>query len=270
MADNKGSNNDRKTIEHYGLKRVPENLGPSDAEFAEKYIGPLTDDWEAYMVKSPRSSSSSGSDPEEWDNLHSYVLSLSQQAYMISFVALTRGEHLGAERLTEMRFHEMIIDNIRAAAATAAAEAVPNEAGGSNDANSTTGRTRLPNIRWIGARMIIHEGAADSIRAVFEQAGTDVLDRGTVEVTPADGARFSACFDGNPLARSVRSLTQHHAAEMGGAFIKRFIFIAEGNEFGQPRLHMLVELGWPTAAADLKPRPAPIPLFSCGGVIKMT
>lgn len=252
MVDSKGSENGRKTVEHYGLRRVPEELDPMDVEFAEKYIGPLADDWEAHAVELPRNSSSSRSNPEEWDNLHSYALSLSQQAYMISFATLTKGEHLGAERLTEMRFREMIIDNVRAAA------------GRMNDANGdTTGR--IPKMRWIGSRLVIHEGAADSIRAVFEHAGTDVLDRGVVEVTPADGRRFSACFDGNPLARSVRSLTQHHAAETGGAFIRRFVFIAEGNEFGQPRLHMLVELGWPPAPAGLKPRPAPLRPLGCGG-----
>lgn len=221
MGDNSQSKNGRKTIEDYGLHRVPAaNYSNVWASFIDLDFDPSASDWKSYQILLPRENSSGAKD---WKELTSYAVSLSQQAYVTFYASLAVGEDIGAPRLTQMRYHEMAADNIRAA--------------GGDDA--------LKTVRWLCFWSIINAYAGDAIQEVFRRAGKDIADPGVVEVTPADGPGFAACFEANPFTRGVHSFLRHYAGDTGGAFIKRFIFISEGD----PELHMITELGRPPASS---------------------
>lgn len=217
------SKNDRKTVEDFGLKRISASFEPIDVSFGRRFFNPNASDWQANSILVPET----GRSMDRWHRLNSYALSLSQQAYIIFDVKTTSEEKIGSRRLTDMRAREMFIDNMRAAS------------GGSDEA--------LKTVKWLGGDMIISAVATKSIEDAFLRAGTTIgKTDAVVEVTPADGPGFAACFENNPLTSVVRSVLRNHAKEMGNAFIKRFIFITHGSDpFGDPILSIIAELGRP-------------------------
>lgn len=65
---------------------------------------------------------------------------------------------------------------------------------------------------WLGGNLIVNGYANETIRRVFERAGS--LREGIVEITPDDGPVFVACVEGNPFGRGVVSPLGHHAEEL--------------------------------------------------------
>lgn len=159
-----------------------------------------------------------------------YSYSRAADAYITHYIWLTDGEDTAAPRFTEMRYRDMIIDNIVAS-------------GG-----------RPESLRWLGVHNIINESATLSINRLFILNGMRTRDTGIVIVRPGD-PRFEECRVSNPFLRGQGRLLEHSADPTGGAFIKQVIFVSEGFYSGAtmtsslgaeyPRLHMITEFDRP-------------------------
>ncbi|RYP32146.1 hypothetical protein DL767_005382 [Monosporascus sp. MG133] len=238
MTNNKLPADERKTVEDYGLRREPLPLDPNDLNYMEPYLGPGPYNWQSYVILPPqRDEETTGREDDEGDEedpgLNWYAISPPHEAYSTMYVKLTSGDQIGAERLTEMQYRDMVIDNVRAAGADMRA------------------------IRFLGTWSIQNRPARTAITEVFRRAGRDVLARGVVEVTPEDGPAFLECIRNNLFARGQQALLERHAQETGGAFVERFVFVSEGYDAPpgsnaeippyEPRLHMVTELGRPSS-----------------------
>ncbi|RYP78130.1 hypothetical protein DL770_006920 [Monosporascus sp. CRB-9-2] len=239
MTNNKLLADERKTVKDYGLRREPFPLGPNDVSYMEPYLGPGPYNWQSYVILPPQTDEETTEmeddedDDEEDLGLNWYAISLSHEAYSTMYVKLTNGDQVGAQRLTEMQYRDMVIDNVRAA-------------GGDMRA-----------IRFMGTWSIQNLPARTAITEVFRRAGRDVLAHGVVEVTPENGPAFLECVRSNPFARGQQALLERHAQETGGAFVERFVFVSEGYDVPpggnakippyEPRLHMVTELGRPSS-----------------------
>ncbi|RYP70459.1 hypothetical protein DL769_004948 [Monosporascus sp. CRB-8-3] len=238
MMNHKLLADERKTVEDYGLRRGPFPLDPNDLNYMEPYLGQEPYNWQSYMIlplQTDEETKGSEDDVDEKEDLglNWYAISLSHEAYSTMYVKLTNGDQIGAERLTEMQYRDMVIDNVRAA-------------GGDMRA-----------IRFLGTWSIQHRPARAAIAEAFRRAGRDILARGVVEVTPEDGPAFLECVRNNPFARGQQALLERHAQETGGAFVERFVFVSEGYDAPpgssaeippyEPRLHMVTELGRPSS-----------------------
>ncbi|RYP06722.1 hypothetical protein DL764_002974 [Monosporascus ibericus] len=235
---NKLSADKCKTVKDYGLRREPFPLDPNDISYMEPYLSPGPYDWQSYMILLPQRDEETTEreqdedDEEEDPGLNWYVISLSHEAYSTMYVKLTNSDQIGAQRLAEMLYRDMIIDNVGAAGAD------------------------MRPIRFLGTWSIQNRPARTAITEVFQRAGRDLLARGVVEVTPEDGPVFLECVQNNPLARGQQAILERHPQETGGAFVERFVFVSEGydaplggsteNPPYEPRLHMVTELGQPS------------------------
>lgn len=222
---NKGPNNGM-AIEDYGLLRVQNPCDLDALVIMSAFLDNLPFDWQSYGILLPQSRRG---DVETGLQVNTYAISLSEQAYVTTFVKLTETEEIGSRRLTEMQYRDMVVDNVRAA-------------GGD-----------MSQLRFLGVVMILNETARASIRRVFASVGKNYWSRGTVEVTPADNPReFKECLMNNPFARGQQSMIKRRAGDIGDAFIESFIFVSEGYDrrpgddtdspYGQPRLHMVTRL----------------------------
>lgn len=157
-------------------------------------------------------------------NLYSY--SPSANAYITQYIWLTKGEAVAAPRYTEMRWRDMIVDNIVAS-------------GGRPEA-----------LRWLGVHNIINDGATQSIEKLFALHDMQTVDSGIVVLRPGDPS-FEECRASNPFLRGQGRLLEHSADPTGGAFIKQVILISDGfypgathtSSLGEedPQLHMITE-----------------------------
>ncbi|RYO86837.1 hypothetical protein DL766_005665 [Monosporascus sp. MC13-8B] len=238
MTDNKLPADERKTVEDYGLRREPLPLDPNDLNYMEPYLGQGPYNWQSYVVLPPQTDEETtaredNEDDEEDPGLNWYAISLSHDAYATMYVKLTNGDQIGAQRLTEMQYQDMVVDNVWAA-------------GGDMRA-----------IRLLGTWSVQNMPARTAITEAFRRVGRDILVRGVVEVTPEDGPAFLECVRNNPFARGQQALLERHAQEASGAFVERFIFVSEGYDAPpsgntgippyEPRLHMVTELGRPSS-----------------------
>lgn len=161
-------------------------------------------------------------------NFYSY--SQSTNAYITHYIWLTENEEVASPRFTEMRYRDMIIDNIVAA-------------GGRPEA-----------LRWLGVHNIINECATKSIEKLFDMNNMRTMETGVVILRPGDPS-FEECRASNPFLRGQGRLLEHSADPTGGAFIKQVMFISEGFYPGatptsslgaaEPRLHMITEFDRP-------------------------
>ncbi|RYP71510.1 hypothetical protein DL771_004765 [Monosporascus sp. 5C6A] len=238
MTNNKLSADERNTVEDYGLRREPLPLDPNHLNYMEPYLGQGPYNWQSYVILPPQTDKETTEREDDEDNeedpgLNWYAISLSHKAYSTMYVKLTNGDQVGAQRLTEMQYRDMVIDNVRAAGSDMRA------------------------IRFLGIWSIQNRPARTAITEVFRRAGRDVLARGAVDVTPADGPAFLECVRNNPFARGQQALLERHAQETGGAFVERFVFVSEGYDAPpggnteippyEPRLHIVTELGRPSS-----------------------
>ncbi|RYP36500.1 hypothetical protein DL768_010933 [Monosporascus sp. mg162] len=239
MTNNKLSPDERKTVSDYGLRREPFPLGPDDLNYMEPYLGLGPYNWQSYMILPLQTDEDATEREDDEDDegedpgLNWYAISLSHEAYSTMYVKLTNGDQIGAQRLTEMQYRDMVIDNVRAAGADMRA------------------------IRFLGTWSIQNLPARTAIAEVFRRVGRDILARGVVEVTREDGPAFLECVRNNPFARGQQALLERHAQETGGAFVERFVFVSEGYDAPpggnaeippyEPRLHMVTELSRPSS-----------------------
>ncbi|CAJ2504334.1 Uu.00g117280.m01.CDS01 [Anthostomella pinea] len=161
--------------------------------------------------------------------LNIYFTSLSQCAYVTDTVGLEEGVPGEPDyiRLTEMRLHDMVVDNYLAA-------------GGD-----------LKTLRLVGVSLVKSTAAYHSIKKAFEDAGMTFLSEDFVEIKPGE-PNFEELAKGNPFTRSLLTLLRLYKEETGHAFIKRIVFISAGYDgptdpipIGQPELYMVTELGRP-------------------------
>ena len=182
-----------------------------------------------------------------------YAVSLDLCAYVVTSVFLTSGDGPFADRRTEMRHRDMMVDNYIAA-------------GGDPKT-----------WRWLGVASVLNGSAMRAFGATFEEKGMDFTEPCTLEFSPHDPdpatQRLVACNRDNQCVRGVESLVRRYGDElMGGARVKRFIFVSDGypdwikDELGNnsvlppgtanPDVHMLVEFfrpgeeGHPTPEAN--------------------
>ncbi|CAJ2502029.1 Uu.00g048820.m01.CDS01 [Anthostomella pinea] len=232
---------ERETIEDHRLLRRPHSDPSIDLEFIEPYLlGPKPHNWQCNTINAPP--------PDNHHQerlLNSYAVSLSEGAYVTICVALTDGDQPGAPRFTEMLYRDMTADNYRAAVA----------AGNHLD---------LQTLRFLGVKHVTHQKTRNVIEYIFTHAGMDWLSRGSrVEVTPqARDLDFELLMLSNPFTRGQVSLLRHYnySRKTGGsAYVKRVIFIsegydgpAEGRSRWQPMVHIVTELGRPSACETVE------------------
>ncbi|KAI8634331.1 hypothetical protein F5Y19DRAFT_208727 [Xylariaceae sp. FL1651] len=215
MADTNKGSSQRTTIEQHGLMRQSVPHYAQDTSFMERFIdtgshAKYNTSWSTFRINDVKG-----------EMLNWYAVSPSLQAYVTMCVGLVNGDQVDDERITLMRYRDMIVDNYLAA--------------GGN----------LETLRYIGTKSIINEPSRLAIENIHSQAGEDFSRAGVVEFLP----REKEFLDTDPFARGIQSLVLHYANDTGGARVKRFIFISEGLKLGMtspdlfnPSLHMVVEL----------------------------
>ena len=219
--------NKNKSIENYGLHRVEVACHVDEVAFMAPFLQRFPLDWECYAILLPQSLKG---DIETGLQINTYTTSISENAYATLYVKLTKDEAIGSERLTEMNYRDMVVDNVRAS-------------GGD-----------MRKIKVLGVGMILNDASRASIKRVFDALGKDILSRGNVVVTPEDNPQeFLECVTNNPFARGQQSMLKHRAADTGNAFIERFILMSDGYDcptghqdaipYGEPRLNMVTVLG---------------------------
>ncbi|KAI0911736.1 hypothetical protein F4823DRAFT_271277 [Ustulina deusta] len=100
-------------------------------------------------------------------------------SYVTTFVELTLGDEMSAERRTSMRYRDMMVDNYLAA-------------GGD-----------LKTWRCIGTNGISNEPTSFLIEECFLERGGDFTQPGSVEFLPND-EEFASVTLGNPFTRGIR------------------------------------------------------------------
>ncbi|KAI0868363.1 hypothetical protein GGS24DRAFT_217713 [Hypoxylon argillaceum] len=206
----------RQTISDFNLVRDIDKYATREVDFIEPYIeaiskGTSRASWAGYSV----------SDPDR--ELCYYIVSTSLKAYVTEAVFLTEGDEIDAERITLMRYRDMIVDNYLAA-------------GGD-----------LSTLRYIATKGIVNITTRGAFMLCFIKAGTDFTRAGTVEFLPTD-AGFDSAIMSNPFTRGIQALLRQYEKEMGGAKIKKFIFISMGLSptgamtVNSPVLHLVVEV----------------------------
>jgi hypothetical protein len=231
----------RPTIEDFHLTRVPWNVFYHEGiSFMDAYIDPDNTGagtWLPNSVCDPRRSQQSLGLQNHY-RLSMYAVSLDLRAYVVIAVFLTSGDGPNAERRTEMRHRDMVVDNYIAA-------------GGDPKT-----------WRWFSVVPVLNGSAIRAFGATFEEMGIDFTKPCTLEFSPHDpdpaAQRLVACNRDNQCVRGAESLVRHYGdVLMGGARVKRFIFVSEGypgwvkNELdnnsaffpgpANPDVHMLVE-----------------------------
>ncbi|KAI8955810.1 hypothetical protein F4801DRAFT_599049 [Xylaria longipes] len=210
----------RRTIIDYGLLRFDLYVERADLEFIEPYANPTGSDpvWAGYSVENEQNTISS-----------MFAVSTSLKVYVTMAVFLTLAENVGANRLTPMRLHEMIVDTYLAA-------------GGD-----------LKTLRFLGTKSIINTVTRDQVQRLFQRAGKDFTQPGSVEFRPGH-TEFASAILGNPFTRCANSLLRHNEIETGYAKIKRFIFLSKGLQPGdwaddqEPQINLVIELCRPDDA----------------------
>ncbi|KAI1169253.1 hypothetical protein F5B18DRAFT_646110 [Nemania serpens] len=234
------------TIQAFGLAREPTVWEPQDTAFIDPYIiladldnssrpaAPSTPEWRSFKITLPCSAVPAGtyapsSAPSGPVLLNGYAVSPSHHAYVTFFVQLMAPD---GTRLTGMRYRDMIADNYVTAASA-------------STSTSTSTSSTLSKLRWLGVANILNPSSRSNFVQIFRITGKDILARGSVEICPAvdlrsddngndkTGARHHLLSDlilHDPFASGVFALLRQRARDMGGAFVRRFIFISEGYE----------------------------------------
>ncbi|KAI0428774.1 hypothetical protein F5Y09DRAFT_278634 [Xylaria sp. FL1042] len=204
----------RPVVSQYDLPRSDFPTERIETEFMEPYVGNVV--WSGFHIR-----------PDS-DMYYSYAVSRRSNAYVIISVTLTRGDHIGAPRLTEMRHHDMMVDNYI-------------------DANGD-----LRTWRYIGVNEIVNDPTRIVIEKCFSNRGVDTRVPGLVELVPHN-SDFSCVTAQNPFTRGILRLLRKYETEMGKARMRRVIFISEGLVEGlEAKFHLVVELcrpgedGYPT------------------------
>jgi hypothetical protein len=216
MASSSKGTTSRRTIADYNLVRKIDKFMARKIPFVEPYIessdkSKFNDSWVGYSISNP--------DQE----LCYYSVSIPLKAYVTYSVFLTSDDEVGSERITRMRYRDMMADNYL-------------DAGGD-----------LTTLRYIATKDILNISTRELIMQCFKQAGKNVAQAETVEFLPKDAA-FDNTLMGNPFTRGIQGLLRQYEKEMGNAKIKRFIFISEGMRpdeevsLSSPALHIVVEL----------------------------
>ncbi|KAI0446661.1 hypothetical protein F4803DRAFT_559334 [Xylaria telfairii] len=219
------------TIEDFSLIRESTAWEPKDTSFIDPYLvyaslnesssprssPPSLPEWGSYKITLPQGSRS----PKL---LNGYAVSPSHHAYVTFCVQLLTSTD---ERLTDMRYRDMIADNYASV-------------------------SPLAKLRWLGVANILHKGSRANFTNIFRLAGRNIRARGEVEVHPAvdlsDTPELRGLLLNDPFTRGVFALLHSRAKELGHAFVRRFVFISEGYEgSGDPsplelRLNLVVEL----------------------------
>ena len=221
MANNVDQCKDRcKTVEDYGLLRTPHASDLEDLNFMQPYIGPGPYDWQEYSVWIP---SCFPNCVGKGTQLNQYAVSVTHAAHVNVFVGLTAGDLRGASRYSEMRYRDMLADNLCAAG------------------------TPLGSVRFLGTSLVANDPAREAIADAFQRAGKDVMARGVVHILAGDAAEYCECIERNPLARSHHNMAANH----GGVSVRRFVLISEGFDgppgsamfpYYEPKMHMVTEL----------------------------
>ena len=215
----------RRTVEYYGLYRITGASDLDDLNFILPYLGPGPYNWQEYSVWRPGHGKWK---IQEATQLNLYAVSATHHAHVTQYVKLTAGDQPGAPRISDMRYGDMLADNLRAAG-------IP-----------------LSSIQFLGTALIANKPARTAAAEAFERAGKNILSRGVVEIWAEDAQEYRLFIARNPLARSQHDMVRKHGG--GGAAtlsVRRFVLISEGYDgppnsaevpYYEPRMHMVTEL----------------------------
>ncbi|KAI1433234.1 hypothetical protein GGR50DRAFT_519166 [Xylaria sp. CBS 124048] len=182
---------ERKTIAHYGLRRETDFVAPLSVSFINPYADPGASaqrSWAGFKIRYPL------------DNMVEEINS-----------------NIGDERITPMRYRDIMVDNYLAA-------------GGD-----------LKTWRYIGVKGIINAPTITLIEQTFKQTGGDMFEAGSAEFLPSvDG--FLKTAHSSPFTRGVLRLLEEYKEETGHAKIKRFVFTSTGCGGTNAELHIMIEL----------------------------
>lgn len=209
-----------ETIGDHGLKRIRAPFDQDNVAFIEPYLSPAPYNWRSFEILAP-----------EQDNLslNEYTVSQSHKAYVTTWVRLTESEEIGSQRLSNIRYRDMVLDNLK------------------------TANCDLKTVQFLGIGLISNLSARASIKSMFADFGRHIKDEGSVLVTPDHQGLFLRCLKENVFARGQEHMFGGRAlAETNGAFIKSFRFISHGRTPGDDtedpedtrvELHMVTEIG---------------------------
>ncbi|KAI1117313.1 hypothetical protein F5Y14DRAFT_379413 [Nemania sp. NC0429] len=248
-------------VQAFGLAREPAFLEPEDTAFIDSYIVladfdnpsiPRTPEWRSFEISLP----CSAIPPTALKAAGTYASSLTS----LGPILLNR---------------DMIVDNYNYTMST-------------STSTSTPTCSPMSKLRWLGVANILNLSSRSTFAQIFRAAGKDILTRGSVKVRPpvnfhlhrnididVDGAharhhhhhhhhhhQLLHFLLHDPFACGVLALLRERAGEMGGAFVRRFIFVSEGYEEGghhahskppsplELRLNLVVELARPGFSED--------------------
>ncbi|KAI1341900.1 hypothetical protein F5Y15DRAFT_375636 [Xylariaceae sp. FL0016] len=155
-----------------------------------------------------------------------YSVLTSAGVYVIEIIHTVKGEARGAERLTQVRYRDMVADNYV-------------EAGGD-----------LKSLRFLGWHDIVNEAARQALKSVFRDSNKDLLVRGKLSLTPRDD-KFEQFMKSKPLTNGAQSFVANLARDNGPVSIKRLVLIPEGfnrpssRSDDKPVLHLVMEIDQP-------------------------
>ncbi|KAI0024444.1 hypothetical protein F4780DRAFT_775828 [Xylariomycetidae sp. FL0641] len=224
----------RKSIQEYGLERVPLKLDSKEPAFMQPFLNArgLANEWQSFEVVDPRDRAAT--------ELVKYGVCARAGAYVTYACQLNRGSAgtvgVGVARFVAMRYRDMVPANYHAA--------------GGN----------LRELRWLGIKMIVDPGVRAEIARVFAARGQTINRKGAVALRPdEDDPLFAQVTKNIVYLQSQLEMVRAHADRTGDAYVKRIVFLSRGvggvatdvppSTFW-PQLHIVTELARPSGLPE--------------------
>ncbi|KAJ4417873.1 hypothetical protein N0V82_005930 [Gnomoniopsis sp. IMI 355080] len=191
----------RRTIEEYGMRRLPVTFTPDMVDFMAPYFA-VPGQWKAYEI---RGSNYGGSEDTQFN---SYAVNIEAEAYCNFSVKTQDEQDSESNRLTRIDYRDMIIDNYAAAG------------GGSAE------------MKVLGTRNILDKDTRKMVEDAFKSKKKDPTKPGSVRLGSSE-APFNDFAILQPFARNHTSVDKQYDLSTGFAEISEFIICSEGLKAGE-------------------------------------
>lgn len=202
------------------MRRLPTAFAPDCVEFMAPFLA-VPGEWKAYEVRGP-----SGADGEDMQ-LNYYAINVEAGAYCTFITEIQDEEQEESKCSVQMKYRDMIIDNVAAA-------------GGD-----------LAKMQAIGTRSILNEAARDMIDETFKLNKKDPTKQGSIRLASSE-AKFNDCATVQPFASGHNCLVNKCGQNIGFAKTSAFVVFSGGltpeekeNGIDSPAYHLVTLLETP-------------------------